>query len=225
MKTLYTLIAATVLSLTAFGQDYVIAPNDTVQETIDLNVYSVSTINMDHDNTTADSIELQWELIENTAPAGWDYSYCDYTNCYAGNITSGTMVKFTQNQSGFIKVNLLATTAETAQFRFKIYKTGDVANADTITFIYNAVLGLSDLDLGKSLKVFPNPLSGNKITIDNILPNSKFSIQNALGQTVMTRSVDSEKLIISNLNIRTGVYFIRLERDHKVYATRKLIVK
>lgn len=225
MNKLYTFIAATLMLSAVNAQDFNITPNDTVEETITLNTYVVSTINMVHDNSTSDSLELIWQLIDNTAPAGWDYSYCDYTNCYAGNITSGTMVKFGENQAGFIKVNVLATTAEPAQFRFRVYNSGNSANADTITFIYNAVLGIDDIDLGKNLTVFPNPSNGNNISINNILPNSKFSIQNALGQTVMSRKVDSDKLIITNLELRTGVYFIRMERDNKLYATRKLIVK
>lgn len=225
MKKLYSIITISLISLSSFSQDFNILPNDTVQETIDLNVYTISTINMEHDNSSSDSLELQWELIDNTAPAGWDYSFCDYTNCYAGNITDGTMVKFGENQTGFIKVNVLATTAQTAQFRFKVYNTGNSVNADTITFIYNAVLEINDLDLGKNLNIFPNPSEGTKLSINNILPNTEFSIQSALGQTVMSRTINSEKMTISNLDLRTGVYFIRFARNNNIYATRKLIVK
>lgn len=28
-------------------------------------------------NSSLDSIQLEWELVEKIAPADWDYSYCD----------------------------------------------------------------------------------------------------------------------------------------------------
>ena len=110
MTKIYALITATLLLTSLSAQDYNITPNDTVEQTIVVGSYTDATINMDHDNSTTDSLRLQWEIIENTIPTGWDYSICDYTNCYAGNITSGTMSKFGVNQSGFIKINLLAST-------------------------------------------------------------------------------------------------------------------
>ena len=225
MRKIYTLIAATFLLTSLNAQDYNITLNDTIEQTVIVGSYTDATIYMDHDNSTTDSLRLQWEIIENTIPAGWDYSICDYTNCYAGNITSGTMSKFGMNQSGFIKLNMLASTTESGQLRFKVYNTGNAINADTIAFIYNAVLGLDDIDLGQHINVFPNPSTGNQVSIQNILPNTKLSIINALGQAVLSQTINSDKLVISNLNLRKGVYFIRFERANTLYATRKLIVK
>ena len=225
MKKLYTLITASILLTGVNAQDYNLTPNDTVSEIVEVNGYYSPTIYMEHDNTTTDSLELMWEQIENTAPVGWDYSYCDWTNCYAGNITSGTMSKIGPNQSGFIKVNVLPPSVGTAKFRFKVWKTSDPTDIDTITFLFEAILGVSDLYLGEKVSVYPNPSNGEQVTINNILPNSELVIQNALGQVVLSRNVGSSKLSISNLALRRGVYFIRLEREGNQYATRKLIVK
>jgi len=225
MTKIYALITATLLLTSLSAQDYNITPNDTVEQTIVVGSYTDATINMDHDNSTTDSLRLQWEIIENTIPTGWDYSICDYTNCYAGNITSGTMSKFGVNQSGFIKINLLASTAENAQIRFKVYNAGNAVNADTITFIYNAVLGLDDIELGQYVNVFPNPSTGSQISISKLLPGTKLAIINTLGQTVLSPKNYSESLTISNLDLRMGVYFIRFEKANKLYATRKLVVR
>lgn len=225
MNKIYSIIVASFLISGVNAQDYNITPNDTVSEIVVLNGYYSPGINMEHDNTTADSLELMWELFDNTSPAGWDFSFCDYTSCYAGNITSGTMTKFGQNQAGFIKVNLMPTTVGVAQFRFKVWKTSNPTDIDTITFLFDAILGISDIDLGQKVSVYPNPSNGEQVTINNILPNSELVIQNALGQVVFSKNINSSKLSISNLELRRGVYFVRLEREGNQYATRKLIVK
>lgn len=225
MKKLYSFLIASLFFTGLNAQDYNLTPNDTVSETVVLNGYYSPGINMEHDNTTADSLELNWELFDNTAPAGWDYSFCDYTSCYAGNITSGTMLKFGQNEAGFIKVNVMPTSVGVAQFRFKIWETSNPTEIDTITFLFDAILGVSDIDLGQKVSVYPNPSNGEQVTINYILPNSEIVIQNALGQVVLYRCVKTAKLSITNLGLRKGVYFLRIERDGKQYVSRKLIVK
>lgn len=229
MKQLYIALATLLTSSVAFSQaNYTISPANDVQEAIILNGYVPQEIDFYHDNQSADSIELQWELIERNAPSpaeGWDYSYCDYNSCYLTNATSGTMKKFGPNEHGYLKVTLLAGTEGWGYFQFKVYQTGDEANADTVSFTFHATLGLSDIELGQDVNVYPNPLRGESLSINGILPTSTIRVQNALGQVVKTIRTDKESETLNNLELRNGVYFVRLARNGETYATRKLIVQ
>lgn len=228
MNKIYALLIAGTFSFAANAQDYTISPSNDVWADIQPGGYEVLNIDLIHDNSTADSIEIQWELLERVVPspaAGWDYSYCDYDVCYLGNATGGTMKKVGPNENGFLKVTLLAGGEGWGFFKFRTFITGDEANADTLTFTFHSILGISDLELGNEVSVYPNPLTDNNLSVNNVLPESKLTIQNALGQVVATRNSNNSKVVFNNLDLRNGVYFVRLERNGSVYATRKLIVR
>lgn len=223
MKKIYLVLALIASSVSLNAQDYIIAPNDTLVVELTSATYTSNTINLDHDNLTSDSLLLQWEIIENTIPTGWDYSYCDYTNCYSSSTTNATMTKFGPSESGFIKITISAGSAANAVIRFKVYNDGFPENADTLTFIYNSTLGIFDNESINNVAVYPNPSNGD-FTINNIAPNSQVSIVNSLGQVVLSKeSMLSTETFNSQLN--PGVYFIRLSEGDKQYATRKLIIK
>ena len=223
MKKIYLVLGLIASSVSLNAQDYIIAPNDTVVVELTSATYTSNDIYLDHDNLTTDSLLLQWEIVENTIPADWDYSYCDYTNCYSSSITDATMTKFGPSESGFIKVTISAGSAANAVLRFKVYNDGFPENADTLTFIYNSTLGIFDNESINNVAVYPNPTNGD-FTINNIAPNSQVSIVNSLGQVVLSKeSMLSTETFNSQLN--PGVYFIRLSEGDKQYATRKLIIK
>ena len=231
MKKIYSLILAISLTNISFGQaDYTISPQSDVQKAITPMAYDYLQIDLAHDNSTTDSVELNWEVIDINSPTpaqGWDYSYCDYVYCYTASATSGVMKKIGPNQTAFLKVNLLAPEEGWAYFQFKVWQTGQEASADTLSFTFHSTLGLSDVELGKETTIHPNPMnnSADVLKISNILPNSSVTIQNALGQTIYNGVSNSESMKIQDLNVRNGVYFVRLSRSGKTYATRKLIVQ
>lgn len=221
----YILLLTVLTSLNLFAQDYTIDPNDSVSKAIIVSAYESGQIDLPHDNSTADSLELNWEMISNTTPAGWDFSVCDYTNCYTGVITSGTMTKFGQNQSGFIKINLVATDGGSSVSQFKIWKTSAPNDFDTLTFIFNATLGINDIELGEKVVLFPNPSNGSELTVENILSNSTISFTNALGQVILSEKNISNTFTLNNIQLNKGVYFMKLERDGKQYSNRKVIIQ
>jgi len=223
MKKIYFALGLIASSISLNAQDFIISPNDTAFVELTSSTYTTSTINLDHDNSSTDSLLLEWEIVENTIPVEWDYSYCDYTNCYSSIVTDATMTKFGPSQSGFIKMTLSATTAANAVIRFKVYNNGFPENADTLTFIYNSTLGIFDNELISNVEMFPNPSNGD-FTINNITPNSRVAIINSLGQSVLSKVIVSATYTFHS-NLNHGVYFVRLSENEKLYATRKLIIR
>lgn len=224
MNKIFSVLIILISASTLNAQNYIISPNDTAIVELTSSTYSTSTIYLDHDNLSSDSLLLKWEIVENTIPTEWDYSYCDYTNCYSSNITDATMTKFGPSESGFIKVTLSATNAAAnAIIRFKVYNNGFPENADTLTFIYNSTLGIFDNDHISNVKVFPNPSKG-QFTVKNISQNSTVTLTNSLGQVIVNEEAnDSIYSFGSTLN--PGVYFVRLSENGITYATRKVIIR
>jgi len=225
MKKNYTLIIAILLSVSSFAQNYIISPSDSLGAVILIGDYENLQINLEHDNSVTDSIELQWEMFSNTTPAGWDFSICDYTNCYSGGITTGTMTKFGVNQKGFIKVSVVASDGSTSISKFKVWNTATPNQIDTLIFVFNATLGVDDIELGNNVILYPNPSNGSELHLENVLPNSSLTISNSLGQVIVSQNSISNSFLLENTQLTEGVYFIRLSRNDSTYLTRKLIVK
>jgi len=227
MKKLYALLFILGGSITANAQGYTISPSNTMDEQVTLNVYTTTTINLVHDNLSTDSVEIQWEVVGNTMQAGWDYSWCAYLDCFGQNITSGTFDKFGPGQTAFFKVNLnpMSITGS-GQVQIRIFNTSTPNLFDTLTYNYNATLGIEEASFYDQVNIYPNPTSGNKITIEGALASSEVSIIDALGQVIyQTNTNEDDTLALQGLNLRNGVYFVRLITDNTVYSTRKLIVK
>lgn len=227
LKTVTTLTAL-LLGSCAFTQSgYTLIPGKDAAKDIVPMVYDYLQIDIEHDNSQADSVELNWEVIEVNAPSpaeGWDYSYCDYVYCYSGISTSGTMKKIGMNETAFLKVNLLAAEEGWAYFKFKLWSTGNEANPDTLTFVFQSLLNTENVIAGNDVIVYPNPMLGGDLNIENLIPHSDVRIINALGKTVANYEAKESDLHLNNISLPHGVYYTLISNEGEVYATKKIIV-
>ncbi len=58
-----------------------------------------------------------------------------------------------------------------------------------------------------SLTCFPNPVN-SYLTVENIGPHTRLIITDIAGQTVMTQTSESEKMIINVSQLPSGMYFL-----------------
>lgn len=225
MNTTITLSAlALLLSGNVIAQNYTLDPGNEITENIDVNVYSSVEINMPHTEVTSDAVELNWELIEVQANADWEYSYCDYTTCYDGSFTSGTMVSFNPGQAGFLKVNVVAGSEGYGMFRFRVYETGFESEADTLTYHFNSTLSLQDYYLSNSPQISINPLNSS-IAINNSLDNSAFKIYGSNGQLIKQEVLSIGTNTYSTEGLKAGIYFISFTADGNAYYTEKIMLQ
>lgn len=79
-----------------------------------------------------------------------------------------------------------------------------------------------------NLSIYPNPITENMLNINSFGLNiTKISLINFQGETLTSRPVNDAselKINLSDLTLKTGVYFVRFETDKGVYV-KKLIVK
>ncbi len=212
----------------AFAQSgYTLIPGKDASKNVVPMVYDYLQIDIEHNNSQADSIELNWEVIEVNAPGpaeGWDYSYCDYVYCYSGVSTSGTMKKIGMNETAFLKVNLLAAEEGWAYFKFKLWSTGNEANPDSLTFVFQSLLNTENVIADNDVIVYPNPMIGGDLNMENLTPQSDVRIINALGETIAHYEVKESDLHIKNISFQHGVYYALISNEEEVYATKKIIV-
>lgn len=222
-----TLLITLSSTFASFGQGFTLSPADSIHQNIQVGSYYTSTINLPHDNLTTDTVVIAWEVISIDLPVGntWDYSYCDYTSCHTGDITNAIMTPIFPGQSAFFKVNLVAPQAGFGMFKIKVFNVDNPVNYEVMTFTFDATLDVSAIEKGQSVRVFPNPMTDDQLTISHVLPGSSLKITNSLGQLVMNETIAGSDFVVQNANLHRGVYFIQLALSNEIYTTRKLIVK
>ena len=91
-------------------------------------------------------------------------------------------------------------------------------------------LGLEDV-ISESFRMYPNPLTDGHLTIDlpqQIQGEFNVKIHNVLGSSVLDlqREADNGQIILSNLNLSSGVYFVKIKSENtQTSFTQKLIVE
>ena len=75
------------------------------------------------------------------------------------------------------------------------------------------VLSVEDL-IFKELKVYPNPVS-NVLYIKGQVRIEKITISNLLGQKVFERKNDSNNVEIDFSNLKSGLYFVKVQAENK----------
>lgn len=178
-------------------------------------------------NSGKDTVILKWRPVQKDLGAGWDYSICDYGNCYAGIPESGTMRELPPDTIGFMALNLHTDNgAGPGLVKIFVYKEGTPDVGDTLTWIVNYLqAGVKD-DLRKFsyVSVYPSPTWN--------------SLKCTTGSDILIRSitlyrVDGKKaLALSGLNVRdyqidvsdlsAGMYIAHLQTSDGLVTLQKV---
>lgn len=216
------------LSASTVGQSFSTSPGDTISSQITSGVYHVATIDLYPDSTSNDSIQFKWEVLYESFPASWDFSYCDYPNCYTGDVEFGTMNSISNSQTAYFKVNVLPTTVDTASVVVRVYNAQDQQDERILVYHYNAVLGMDEAVSFSNVQIFPNPsLDKNAVKISNLVKDTEIQLVNGLGQQVLVDRVStgSTTYTLDRSHLKKGVYFVHLVHNNGSYSTRKLILR
>ncbi|MEO9533513.1 MAG: T9SS type A sorting domain-containing protein [Crocinitomicaceae bacterium] len=229
MKTLYTILLFTGLTLSVNAQNFNYAPSQSVHT--ELTTSSYSDVNIDITTQTTQAIDYKWELISNTMPTGWVYSLCDYTSCYPGIPATGTMtpISLTDAQNGtigFFKLTINPDEVEgSGEAKIYVYDAADYNNGDTVTMSFNhtSSLGIEDEVYGH-LSVYPNP-AVDVLTLDNSMNiSNNVVVSNVLGEQVMNLTIaPNSKETIDVASFKPGIYFVSYTNKEGIRRTEKII--
>ena len=231
MKKLYILLVGLITSIGVSAQNFVYS-NGMDQE-FESTTLTTAVLDIYMETPSPQDITFRWEVITNTLLPGWDYSLCDYNNCYVGIPNYGTMTAISMAEmgsgiQGFLKLNLDPGTDYGVGFvNFKVWDLAFPDQVDTVSFLLSytdPAAGINDND-DLLVAVYPNPVSD----VLNIKNSSNdvisYEIFNILGEVVYSSTVsvdNTAKVDVSDYE--TGVYFVSYFSGD-IRKTEKLVIK
>lgn len=195
---------------------------DTIKKIITLDFYN--DVNVDIKNLTDSDVILAWEVIDRSEITGWDFSLCDLGNCHVGVPESGEMLPMDTETKAFLKISANPQGMPgVCMFTFKVFDKDSPNDADTITMIADAAVGIPSITAFNQ-EVFPNPVTSH-LNIKSENPVSAVRLYNAVGQEVLIQSFSDLRstlsLDLAALEVGQYILVIRTEQG----LTRTSIVK
>jgi len=112
-------------------------------------------------------------------------------------------------------------------FRLYRFKSGGVTTrVDAIKLKGELSTSINDLDENQSVKIYPNPLKGNLLSIDlvgfNNQNNVDIKITNLLGQKVYSNTIYNKEHIVIDTNglLNRGIYLISVKSGQSIITTK-----
>jgi len=153
-----------------------------------------------------------------------------YCNRICNNTTYD--LKYLNNaNTNLVRKNYWCTT-DSASTEMVIYDGYDNVNYGLASFMPIDSLcspsypnSLNEITQIYPLRIFPNPFSvQTTLKSENILHNATLTVYNCLGQIVkQITSISGEAVTLSRDNLVSGLYFIRLTEENKVYSDKLII--
>lgn len=176
-------------------------------------------------NTSAAKIILKWQRILVSLPPLWQYSMCDYGNCYSGiPLGPSTMDTIPGNGQGFLGLNIdPGTGGGSGLVKVYVYQNGFQNNGDTLTWYINAsAAGVLEITANSEIKIFPNPMKD----LLHVNFNSAFTenlsafVTDALGRKVLNFSLSNYNNSIDISDLENGFYNLIIETKDKQFIKR-----
>lgn len=226
MKKLY-IVLATALLLPQIGtaQNFSFVEGDLIEK--DIITEEFETADSKILNSSDEAVIFEWEQVTFENPFGWEFSLCDYPNCYTDGETSGTMAEVAAgSELAFLKVNVYASSAGVGTYSYAVWDQAFPDDRDTITFILTAS-GPSGIEELSKDKIGVTTTSQNQITLSNTSDEpAGFSLINISGKTIFSGTVAPNDLtIISTAEYDTGLYFVAFLNGSEIIETEKVIIR
>jgi hypothetical protein len=156
-------------------------------------------------NSAAMLCDCCFVWIEKTLNSGenWDYSLNEETNAANCHANEGYAdIKFASEDIGYVLLGpyILKTPYETA--------------------------GVTDFSKNNSFKIYPNPTANGKFNLQFDTKDTgglSIEILNLNGKKLFAKSVLKKNNTFNISNISKGIYFVKLLKEGKMVASRKLI--
>jgi hypothetical protein len=221
---LFPLTLVSLLSLcSAAGsaQTYTLSPGDTL--TLDCLLEDYQDLVFTQDNISAGTIQLKWEKISASVPAGWDMKICDNKLCYNGLEQSEEMLPVGPGGKGILalKVNPRINPG-TAVVRYAVWDMAVPSLRDTLTWIVRVVpTGVKDAEETSFSAYYSQ--AGSAIIMQS--PGSEvysFMVSDMSGRVLVTGQ-DQGVHRVEMGNFSEGIYSIRYNVNNSFGVSRIVI--
>jgi len=154
------------------------------------------------------------------------------------------MVEVTSlNQNIALRLYGSETVAEGDVLNFKVYRNGDVFDAEAIfdpnmpntnvfakeglsaiTGFKAGVTSVNDITANLNVSLYPNPAT-DFVNIETNFEIKNLKVVNYVGQVVFNQEINQVNYQINTSNFGTGMYFVQIENAEGVVITKRLTVK
>jgi hypothetical protein len=228
----------------AFGQTLKVHYNGTQLNNGDTvylavaNSGSDNNFHFDIQNTSEDTVWLQFKKEEISLLDGSVNSFCLGESCYSGDesdivsIAGGQTLSHDNGAPYYFYASYTPFGNGTSVIKYRVINTRNFSDQTTFTAIYTFGTGISQTKTEvTSFNAYPNPAE-TQVTIKyNLKGNSvgqmNLIIKNIMGQTILTKPVSgkSNAIAVDVSNLPAGLYLYSLEADCAILITKKLYVK
>lgn len=179
---------------------------------------------------TPQDITYKFVNVSNTFPDNWDLGMCDYTNCYVGVPSSGTMTPISTNDAnngvrGFFKLNVdNMNVSGDGWLKLYVYDGEDFDRGDTVSWhVAFGALSVEDDLTQAAFEVWPNPATN----LINITADGNYSgeIYNQLGEQVLSFKSNDDLKTISTSDWAKGLYLITIQNENGTRSSKKVLIQ
>lgn len=177
-------------------------------------------------NTSTSSIDVKWELLENTTPSSWDLGFCDKMNCYAFDGTSHTYALPAGDSSRMDLTLNPNNTIGTGVVRIAVYPaSGTIADGIIITHIVTITKfnSISNTTTTVNFQIYPNPIKDCLNINFSKKGTQHVEIYNILGNKILVKDVaNSDFLRIPFSSYQRGRYIIMYRSENGKVITKSV---
>lgn len=226
MKTLYTFCLILGFAFTGFAQDFLF--NGDQHVTIEMDGYT-ATEYIYISTPAPEAITYEFVQESNTMPIEWQFSLCDYTNCYIGIPNSGTMTPISLSEAeggteGYFMLTIMNQgISGSGTVELWVYDSNDYERGAFVSWTVNYVGEVSvDENAAAAIQVYPNPTTD----VLNVKVQGAFTgeILNELGQNVLAlKGTSTQSFDVSGLD--AGIYFVSIQTATGDLMRQRLVVQ
>lgn len=147
---------------------------------------------------------------------------------------SGKSKGWTYSRIQWVWVYVMKTIPDTVILRFNFIS--DSIQTNKAGWMIDDLM-ISRVDQGSSVnnisehatyfEITPNPMNENSRIqiIGNSRINYTVSVLNILGQTIKNIEIINQEAILTNENLKQGIYFVQLKNENQIFETKKIVVE
>ncbi|MDQ3071764.1 MAG: T9SS type A sorting domain-containing protein [Bacteroidota bacterium] len=214
------------VSQATFAQSFTLEPSDKVSKFLTIGEGGDLEIKI-HNNTQTDLV-LEWEKLSNTFHSDWDYSLCDFGNCYIGIPDYAVSSPIPIDGYGFFKISIyLEETAGTGQVSILVYESGKRSEGDTLTFEVNSMnVSIGEENNLLTHSVYPNPASeALHFNFGSALISGTLSLSDMSGREVTSTLLTNQSdFTLDVSNYTQGIYLLQFVNTNGATSTRRVVI-
>jgi hypothetical protein len=225
MKKTSTLFVAILLALNGFAQTFDI-PLHVNEDTYPVTNYPSDYIHIY--NNTGSSIDLSYELVENTFPDNnWSATICTHEVCLPSIPQQGSFSSMANGSSGFLNLHSsFDGNTGTGIVSYRIYETSNPSNSDTVTFVIHAVSpnGIEDNNGVADVQIFPNPTS-DVLNIQGVDISKDLTavLTDLNGKLVLQQNLISSNSNIWVADLPKAIYTLELKNGSRSLLSSRIV--